>query len=129
MTRPVGLMILSHSAQVAEGTAGMVSQMIGEDVPLAWSGGDAEGGLGSDLAAIIAKLTALAERGAVIVLFDIGGTETHAEMAIETLPDAWRERVAIAQAPLVEGAVVAAVEATSGASLAEVKTAAEGVFS
>lgn len=128
MTRPVGLMILSHSAQIAEGTAAMVSQMIGEDVPLVWSGGDADGGLGSDLEAIAARLATLAEGGPVVVLFDLGGTETHAELAIETLPEEWRGRVAIAQAPLVEGAVVAAVEAASGATLAEVTTAAEGVF-
>ena len=48
----VGIVIVSHSPKVAEGAADMVRQMVGDEVPLAWTGGDAAGGLGTDFAAI-----------------------------------------------------------------------------
>ena len=48
----VGIVIVSHSAKVAEGAADMVRQMVGDSVPLAWTGGNVEGGLGTDVAAI-----------------------------------------------------------------------------
>jgi dihydroxyacetone kinase DhaKLM complex PTS-EIIA-like component DhaM len=59
------------------------------------------------------------------VLVDLGGAETNSEMAIELLPDAWRERVVICNAPIVEGAVMAATEAAGGSALAEVRAVAE----
>jgi len=44
----VGIVIVSHSPKVAEGAADMVRQMVGDSVPLAWTGGNVEGGLGTD---------------------------------------------------------------------------------
>ncbi len=49
----VGIVIVSHSPLVAEGTADMVRQMVGEEVPLAWCGGNPEGGLGTSVGAIM----------------------------------------------------------------------------
>ena len=46
-------------------------------------------------------------------------------MAIELLPEAWQERVVICNAPIVEGAVMAATEAAGGSPLAEVRATAE----
>ena len=54
----VGIVIVSHSPKVAEGAADMVRQMVGESVPLAWTGGNPEGGLGTDVAAIIGAMLA-----------------------------------------------------------------------
>ena len=45
----VGVVIVSHSPKVAEGAADMVRQMVGEEVPLAWTGGNPSGGLGTDV--------------------------------------------------------------------------------
>ena len=64
----------------------------------------------------------------VAVLVDLGGAETNSEMAIELLPEECRERVVICTAPIVEGAVVAATEASGGASLVEVRATAPGMF-
>ena len=61
----------------------------------------------------------------VAVLVDLGGAEMNAEMAIELLEDGRGERVRVCNAPLVEGAVIAAVEASGGADLAAVCAAAE----
>ena len=52
----VGVVIVSHSTKVAEGAADMVRQMVGDTVPLAFTGGNADGGLGTDVAAILAAI-------------------------------------------------------------------------
>jgi hypothetical protein len=52
----VGIVIVSHSPKVAEGAADMVRQMVGEDVPLAWTGGNEAGGLGTSFEAITAAI-------------------------------------------------------------------------
>ena len=121
----VGIVIVSHSPHVARGAADMVRQMVGEDVPLACCGGNPEGGLGTDVAAIQASIEeAWSERG-VAVLVDLGGAEMNAEMAIEMLPEERRERTTLCNAAIVEGAVMAATEASTGADLKTVCEAAE----
>jgi len=121
----VGIVIVSHSPLVARGTADMVRQMVGDCVPLAWCGGNADGGLGTDAAGILRAIeTAWSEAG-VAVFVDLGGAETNSEMAIEMLGLERGRRVAICNAPLVEGAVIAAAEASGGAPLARVVATAE----
>jgi dihydroxyacetone kinase phosphotransfer subunit len=125
VTRNVGIVIVSHSPLVAEGTADMVRQMVGDEVPLAWCGGDPGGGLGTSVEAIMAAIDrAWSERG-VAILVDLGGAETNSEMAVEMLPDERRRLAVICNAPIVEGAVMAATEASSGASLDDVQKTAE----
>ena len=58
-------------------------------------------------------------------LVDLGGAETNSEMAIEMLPESRRNRVVVCNAPVVEGAVMAATEAASGATLEAVRRTAE----
>ena len=121
----VGIVIVSHSPDVAKGAADMVRQMVGEEVPLAWCGGNGEGGLGTDVAAIMQAIDrAWSEAGAAI-LVDLGGAETNSEMAIELLPEERQGRVVVCNAPIVEGAVVAATEASGGSSLEVVRATAE----
>lgn len=121
----VGIVIVSHSPLVAEGAASMVRQMVGDDVPLAWCGGNPEGGLGTSVEAIIAAIDrAWSDRG-VAILVDLGGAETNSEMAIEMLDGDRAHKVVVCNAPVVEGAVMAATEASGGASLAEVRATAE----
>eukprot|EP01037_Dinobryon_pediforme_P037415 gene37415-44881_t len=121
----VGIVIVSHSPDIAKGTADMVRQMVGDQVPLAWTGGNPAGNLGTDVAKILAAIeTAWSERG-VAVLVDLGGAETNSEMAIELLPADRQSRVVVCNAPIVEGAVLAATEAWGGADLAVVRRTAE----
>ena len=125
MTSNVGVVIVSHSPEVAKGTADMVRQMVGSEVPLAWCGGASGGGLGSSVEAILNAIgRAWSERG-VAILVDLGGAETNSEMAIELLPEAQRSRVVVCNAPIVEGAVIAATEASGGATLEQVRRTAE----
>lgn len=124
----VSLVIVSHSPKVAEGAADMVRQMVGDSVRVAWSGGDPGGGLGTDVAKIIAAIDSVWSEDGVAVLVDLGGAETNAEMAVEMLDEHKRDLVVICNAPVVEGAVIAATEASGNSSLASVRSAAEDLY-
>ena len=121
----VGIVIVSHSSKIAEGAADMVRQMVGEDVPLAWTGGNPAGGLGTSFEGITDAINRAWSDAGVAILVDLGGAETNSEMAIERLPENKRSRVVVCNAPIVEGAVIAATEASGGASLATVRRTAE----
>jgi dihydroxyacetone kinase phosphotransfer subunit len=117
--------IVSHSVKVAEGAADMVRQMVGNSVRVAHAGGNSDGGLGTDVAAIMAAIDRAWSDAGVAILVDLGGAETNSEMAIEMLGDDRRDRVIVCNAPIVEGSVIAATEASGGAPLEMVKRAAE----
>ncbi len=125
MSDNVSIVIVSHSVDVAKGTADMVRQMVGEEVSVAFCGGNADGGLGTDVARIMAAIESVYTPKGVAVLVDLGGAETNSEMAIEMLADGKGAHVQICNAPVVEGAVMAATEAASGASLDAVRATAE----
>ena len=121
----VGIVLVSHSSAVAKGAADMVRQMVGRGIPLAWTGGNPDGGLGTSVEGILAAIDAAWSDAGVAILVDLGGAETNSEMAIEMLPAERRGRVVICDAPVVEGAVMAATEAWGGSDLAAVKRTAE----
>jgi PTS hybrid protein len=121
----VGVVIVSHSPKVAEGAAEMVRQMVGDEVACAWTGGNPAGGLGTDALRIRDAIEQVWRPAGVAVFVDLGGAEMNAEMAIEMLPPEQAARVRICNAPIVEGAVVGATEASGGATLDAVCAAAE----
>lgn len=123
----VALLIVSHSADVARGTAEMARQMAGAEIPIAWTGGNPDGKLGTSPAAIAEQLEAVWRPEGVAVLVDVGGAEMNSEVAIEQLDPARAQKVRICQAPLVEGAIMAAAEAASGGTLDQVCRAAEEI--
>ena len=125
----VGIVIVSHSPKIAEGAAEMVRQMVGDRVPLAWTGGDPGGHLGTDVAKIINAIEQVWSPAGVAVLVDLGGAESNSEMAVEMLGTERAARVAVCNAPIVEGAVVAATEASGGSTLDAVKRMAEELYS
>ena len=122
---PVGIVVVSHSADVARGTAAIVEQMVGPSVPLAWCGGDPGGGLGTDVAAILAAIDTAWSAQGVAILADLGRAELNSAMAIELLPPERQARVVLCRAAIVEGALVAATEASCGSSLEQVRSSAE----
>ena len=121
----VSLVIVSHSQDVAKGTTEMVRQMVGEELAIAYAGGAPDGGLGTDPMAIKAALESVLSDAGTAILVDLGGAEMNAEMAIEMFDEETQKRMRICNAPIVEGAIVAGVEASSGSPLAEVVTCAE----
>jgi phosphoenolpyruvate---glycerone phosphotransferase subunit DhaM len=125
MTERVSLVIVSHSPDVARGAADMVQQMVGGEVQVAFCGGNPDGGLGTDVAAIKSCIERVYSPRGVAVLVDLGGAETNTQMAIEMLPADWQPHVVICEAPIVEGAVMAATEAAGGSALEQVRATAE----
>jgi dihydroxyacetone kinase phosphotransfer subunit len=103
----------------------MVRQMVGTEVSVAWTGGNPDGGLGTSVPAIMAAIDKAWSDAGVAILVDLGGAETNSEMAVEMLDGDRQSKVVVCNAPIVEGAVIAAAEAASGASLADVKRTAE----
>lgn len=121
----VGIVIVSHSPKVAEGACEMVRQMVGDAVPVAHTGGDPDGNLGTSVEDIMAAIERAWSPAGVAILVDLGGAETNSEMAVEMLPEERRSKVVVCNAPIVEGAVIAAAEASGGSSLDAVKRTAE----
>ncbi len=125
MTGNVGIVIVSHSFDVAKGAADMVRQMVGAEVRVAFCGGNSEGGLGTDVTQILRAIDSIWSPKGLAIMVDLGGAETNSEMAVEMLPADRRARVVVCNAPIVEGAVMAAAEAAGGGSLERVRAAAE----
>jgi phosphoenolpyruvate---glycerone phosphotransferase subunit DhaM len=120
----VGLVIVSHSARLAEGVAELAGQMAQGKVAIAVAGGTSDGALGTSVEKIVEALNQADGPDGILVLLDLGSAVMATEMAVETFVNEWHSRVVISPAPLVEGAVIAAVEASIGNSLQEVAEAA-----
>jgi phosphoenolpyruvate---glycerone phosphotransferase subunit DhaM len=122
----VGLVLISHSGTLVTGLREMVMQVAGDEVAVGIAGGTEDGRLGTSAPRIAEALrsTLAASPEGVLVLFDLGSAALSLELALEDLDPADRERTRISEAPLVEGAVLAAVQASIGASLDEVEATA-----
>lgn len=120
----VGIVFVSHSSKIAEGLVELAAQMAGTTTLVA-AGGTDEGGIGTSFDKVSAAVEAADSGAGVAVFCDLGSAILTAETALDFLDDEVRERVRIVSAPLVEGGVVAAVAAESGAPLAEVVAAGE----
>ena len=125
MTGNVSIVIVSHSPLIANGTRDMVRQMVGDEVRVAAVGGDPGGGLGTSVIDILNALNDVYTPKGVLICVDLGGAETNSEMAIEMMDAEQQKHIAICDAAIVEGAIMAATEASSGAGLDEVRKAAE----
>jgi PTS hybrid protein len=118
----VGIVIVSHSAKLAEGVVELAGQMAPQVVIVA-AGGLPDGGLGTDYDTVLAALNEADQGAGVVLLYDLGSARMTAELAVESLDDP--DCVLLATAPVVEGAVLAAVAAQGGADLTEVHRVAE----
>ena len=118
----VGLVLISHSPQIADGTVELVRQMAGE-VEIAAVGGDAEGGFGTDPERIQGAIEGL-EAEEVLVFMDLGSAVLSAETVLEMLSSEKREQVRLVDAPFVEGAFAAGVLASAGSEAEECVEAA-----
>jgi dihydroxyacetone kinase DhaKLM complex PTS-EIIA-like component DhaM len=93
-------------------------------VAIATAGGTVDGSLGTSVEKILAALREVDGADGILVLLDLGSAVMATEMAVEAFGQEQRSQVIISPAPLVEGAVIAAVEASIGNSLPEVAEAA-----
>lgn len=121
----ISLVIVSHSYKVAEGVKELAEQVGQHRVGLYAAGGLDETTLGTNVERIGAALKQAAQNGDVLVLVDMGSAVLSTQMALELLPDDLRARVTLSGASLVEGAIMACIEASVGADIGRVKAAAE----
>jgi len=123
----VGIVIVSHSGTLAEGVRELAAEMAGPDVRIELAGGLAEeGALGTDAVRVMEAIGRADSGDGVLVLMDLGSAVLSAETALDFLTPEQRESVLLCEAPLVEGAVAAAVAARLGQPLAEVAKEARG---
>ncbi len=123
----VGIVVVSHSEALADGVVTLAREMGGPDLALEAAGGmDEPGALGTDAERVRAAIERAMSDDGVLVLMDLGSALMSAEFAIEMLGDG--TRVLLSEAPLVEGAVAAAVAARGGASLEDVAAEARGAL-
>ncbi|WP_146359512.1 dihydroxyacetone kinase phosphoryl donor subunit DhaM [Arthrobacter yangruifuii] len=120
----VGLVVVSHSRKLAEGICELAAQMAA-DVSIAAAGGTDDDGIGTSLEKIMAGIAATDSGEGTVLLTDLGSAVMTAESALEFLDPEQQPRVRMADAPLVEGTVAAAVAAQTGRNVAEVTAAAE----
>ena len=117
----IGIVIVSHSARLAEGVKELAGQMTQGKVPIEITGGidDPANPIGTDPLKVLAAIKTVHACGAdgVLVLMDLGSAIISAETALDFLPEGMKAKVRLCAAPLVEGAVSAAVQASVGASL------------
>jgi phosphoenolpyruvate---glycerone phosphotransferase subunit DhaM len=124
----VGLVLISHSHTLVEGLRDMVAQVAGEAVFVGIAGGTEDGRLGTSAPRIEDALrsTLASSPNGLIVLLDLGSAALSLELALEAFDAASRACIQVSEAPLVEGAILAAVQASVGATLDEVVAAAAG---
>lgn len=122
----VGIVVVSHSAKVAEGICELAAQMAAPGQKLIAAGGMTDGDTGTDAFKIQAAIEAANTGDGVLVMVDLGSAVLSAELAVDMLDDELKGWVAIADAPILEGTVAAAIEASISQSLASVVATAEG---
>lgn len=109
----VGIVIVSHSQKLAEGVVEL-AKMMASEAPIAAAGGLDDGNLGTSYEKISAAIESVYSADGVAVLMDMGSAVMTTEMVLEDLE---RDNVKMLDCPLVEGAVLAAVESVGGISL------------
>ena len=120
----VGIVLVSHSAALAEGTAELAAQISGGTVAIIPAGGTEDGGLGTS-SAKVARAVKLADSGAgVLILPDLGSAVLTVRVLLSE-PDDLPAPIELADAPFVEGVVAATVAAAGGADITAVRAAAE----
>ncbi|SFR77864.1 Phosphocarrier protein HPr /dihydroxyacetone kinase DhaM subunit [Agromyces sp. CF514] len=119
----VGLVFVSHSAKIAEGLVDLAAQMA-PSVALVAAGGTDDGRIGTSFDRVSSAIGEADAGAGVVVLCDLGSAILTTETALDFLDDEVRSRVVVADAPLVEGGVAAAVAAEAGEALDAVVAAA-----
>lgn len=119
---PVGIVLVSHSESLVLGLRELLLQVGGTGIAVAAAGGTDDGRLGTSYGRIADAITSVEKGSGVVVLADLGSAVLTAR---SVLADGRGTDVILVDAPLVEGAVAAAVIAATGADLATVRAAAE----
>ncbi|GAB6138889.1 dihydroxyacetone kinase phosphoryl donor subunit DhaM [Halanaerobaculum tunisiense] len=117
----IGIVLVSHSKKLAEGVEELAREMVPRELPLISIGGAGEDRIGTDIDEIIEAVKEVYTEQGVLIIGDVGSTLLNSKKALEVLELDGCNNIAVSNAPLVEGALIAVVEANLGKSLIEVK--------
>lgn len=126
MAARVGIVLVSHSDALAQGTAELAGQVGGGAVTIATAGGTDDGRLGTSIDKVAAAIKRAAGGAGVLILPDLGSSVLTVRTLLADDAGDLPDQVQVADAPFVEGAVAAAVTAAAGGSLEAVLDAAQG---
>lgn len=118
----VGIVVVSHSSELAEGLAALASQMAGPEVRIEPAGGLPGGGLGTDEDRVRTAIKAADQGAGVVILGDLGSAILTVRHVLDRHGNG---HVRLADAPIVEGAIAAAVTASADMPLDDVVRSAE----
>ncbi|MGD1806846.1 phosphoenolpyruvate--protein phosphotransferase [Dapis sp. BLCC M126] len=126
----VGIVLVSHSAKLAEAVVELAEQMTQEPAPIAIAAGidDPENPFGTDVIKVQEAIESVYSDAGVIILMDLGSAVMSTEMALEFLSSSQRNHIKICTAPLVEGAISAIVQASLGANIQQVMAEANAAL-
>ena len=119
----VGIVLVSHSVELAVGAARLASQVSGGSVTIIAAGGTDDGDLGTSAAKIKDGIRQAEQGAGVVIVPDLGSAVLTVKAVLEDHGDA--SAVLVADAPFVEGAVAATVTAAAGGDVKAVAAAAE----
>ena len=122
-TGTVGIVLVSHSAELAAGAAHLAAQVSGGTVTIIAAGGTDDGDLGTSAAKVEDGLRRADQGAGVVVLPDLGSAVLTVKAVLEDHGE--DTAVLLADAPFVEGAVAATVTAAAGGDVKAVAAAAE----
>ena len=112
----VGIVLISHSVQIASGVKELIQQVI-QEVPIELAAGTEDGRIGTTIEKISSAIDAANKGDGVLLFYDLGSAKMNAEVVLEMLTD---DQIVIAEAPIVEGSYIAAVEASMGKTMEEI---------
>jgi phosphocarrier protein FPr len=121
----IGIVLVSHSHLHATGLKEMADQMSRGLVKIAAAGGIDNRTMGTNAERIYLAIQEVYSPDGVLILFDLGSALLSTQMAVEMLPAKQRRQIILSNAPMVEGAIAAAIESSLGHNLAQVNSAAE----
>ena len=119
----VGIVLVSHSFELAHGLAEMAAQVAGSDVRVEPAGGGPDGTLGTTGDTVLAAIVRADSGQGVVVLADLGSSVLTVRHLLEE--GRGNGHIRLVDAPFVEGAIAAAVMSSAGQELEDVAKAAE----
>lgn len=121
----IGIVIVSHSAKIAEGVVELCYEMVDKDMKILPAGGTADGRIGTDPMLIKSAIENAYSGDPVVILADIGSSIMNAEMAKELLDEEIQEKTYILDTPIVEGGIAVSVQAYISNNIERILDAAE----
>lgn len=108
----IGVVLVSHSKKITEGIKEMVMEMAGEESRVLSAGGTDDGRLGTSAPLIMDNINKCSDCDKILIFCDLGSSVLSSEMAIELLDEEMSKKCILVDGPIVEGALVASVQAT-----------------